>query len=246
MPLPDLSVLRPLLAQRDGALRACINLGNPVLAAGGAAGGPPTGVSVDMATALAQHLDISLQLITVDNAAASVQAVREGTADIGFFAVDPARAAGIAFTLPYVLIEGSYMVRASSDLLSAGAVDTPEHRIAVGRGSAYDLFLSRELNVAEILRVDGAAGVLRALRDGDVDVAAGIRSVLEAEAARDRGLRMLPEPFMVIRQAMGLAAAHGQEAAQALSAFVKHQLASGFVQESLRRHGVTGGVAAPV
>jgi polar amino acid transport system substrate-binding protein len=242
--MPPLPALRAALTSSNNALRACINLGNPVLAARGANAQNPTGVSVDMASALAKHLQVSLQLQVVENASASVQAVRDGSADVGFFAVDPARAVGIGFTVPYVLIEGSYLVRAASPLVSAADVDVPQYRVAVGRGSAYDLFLSRTLTVAQILRVEGAAEVMQALHTGKVEVAAGIRSVLEAEAACDTSLRLLPEPFMVIRQAMGLSTTHGQEAADALNAFVREQLASGFVQAALERQKVTGGTAA--
>ena len=96
------------------------------------------------------------------------------------------------------------------------------------------------------MRVEGAAGVLQALRDGEADVAAGIRPVLEAETRSDPGLRMLPGAFMVIRQAMGLAASRGDDAAAALATFVRGQLISGFVQAALERHRITGGSAAPV
>ncbi len=246
MTLSSPAALRAALATSNGNLRACINVGNPVLAARSTDGTDPTGVSVDMASALAEYLQVPLQLQVVENAAASVQAVREGAADVGFFAVDPARAVGIGFTLPYVLIEGSYLVRASSALASAVDVDAPQNRVAVGRGSAYDLFLSRALKVAQMLRVEGAAGVMQSLHAGEVEVAAGIRSVLEAEAVRDANLRMLPKPFMVIRQAMGLSTTRGQEAANALNAFVREQLASGFVQATLQRHQITGGSAAPL
>ena len=123
-----------------GSLRACINLGNPVLAKQSDAGSAPTGVSVDMATALAKLLDVPLEMNVVGNAAASVEAVRSGAADVGFFAVDPARGEGIRFTVPYVLIEGSYLVPSASALRQQDEVDEPGRRVAVGRGSAYDLF----------------------------------------------------------------------------------------------------------
>ncbi|MBU1441727.1 MAG: transporter substrate-binding domain-containing protein, partial [Gammaproteobacteria bacterium] len=161
-----------------GALRASINLGNPILARRDPAGGEPTGVSVDLARELARRLSVPLELQSFDKAADSVATVRAGHADIGFFAIDPARGEGLRFTAPYVLIEGSYLVPDPSALQHNEEVDRAAQRVAVGRGSAYDLFLTREIRHAELVRVDGAQAVMESLRSGQVQVAAGIRQVL--------------------------------------------------------------------
>jgi polar amino acid transport system substrate-binding protein len=229
-----------------GVLRASINLGNPILAGRDANGGEPAGVSVDLARAFAKRLGVGIALKVFEKAAASVEAVRGEEADIGFFAIDPARSEGLAFTAPYVLIEGSYLVPAASALKANEEVDRAGLRVAVGSGSAYDLFLTRELKEAQIVRVAGAKGVMEALRAGDVEVAAGIRQVLDAEAQADAGLlRLLPGRFMVIQQAMGLPASRGAQAAAALAAFVEEMKASGFVAEALARHKVQGASVAP-
>ncbi|HSV59562.1 MAG TPA: transporter substrate-binding domain-containing protein [Variovorax sp.] len=228
-----------------GALRASINLGNPILAGRDATSGEPVGVSVDLARAFAQRLGVGIELKVFEKAAASVEAVRNEEADVGFFAIDPARSEGLSFTAPYVLIEGSYLVPAASALKSNEEVDRAGTRVAVGSGSAYDLFLTRELKQAQIVRVAGAKGVMEALRAGQVEVAAGIRQVLELEAQADAALRMLPGRFMVIQQAMGTPASRGAQAAAALAAFVEEMKASGFVAEALARHKVQGASVAP-
>jgi polar amino acid transport system substrate-binding protein len=228
-----------------GALRASINLGNPILASRDAESGSPGGVSVDLAGEFARRLGVAIEYVVFDKAAASVEAVRNEQADIGFFAIDPARSDGLLFTAPYVLIEGSYLVRDGSPLTDNAHVDRTDHRVSVGRGSAYDLFLTRELSQAEIVRFAGAAPALAALRAGDVDVAAGIRQVLEGEAQRDRGLRVLPGRFMLIQQAMGVPASRGSEAQALLAAFVEEMKASGFVDEALARHRIKGAIVAP-
>lgn len=229
----------------SGALRASINLGNPILANRDPASGEPVGVSIDLARAFAERLGVALELVVFEKAAASVDAVRGEQADIGFFAIDPARSEGLSFTAPYVLIEGSYLVPAGSPLQGNGDVDRAGQRIAVGTGSAYDLFLTREIRQAQVVRVQGAQGVMQSLRAGEVDVAAGIRQVLEAEAARDAELRLLPGRFMVIQQAMGTPASRGAEAAAALAAFVEEMKANGFVAEALARHRIQGASVAP-
>ncbi|HEY2256178.1 MAG TPA: transporter substrate-binding domain-containing protein, partial [Variovorax sp.] len=174
-----------------GALRASINLGNPILA-NKDADGRPVGVSIDLAQAFAERHGVAVELVVFDKAAASVDAVRGEQADIGFFAIDPARSEGLQFSAPYVLIEGSYLVPAGSPIRANEDVDRAAIRIAVGAGSAYDLFLTREIREAQIVRVAGAQGVFDSLHAGQVEVAAGIRQVLEAEAARVQGLRLLP------------------------------------------------------
>jgi polar amino acid transport system substrate-binding protein len=236
--------LGPVFAP-GGTLRACINVGNPILARPGAAGGEPAGVSVDLARELARRLGVPLELEVFEKAAESVAAVRGERADLGFFAIDPARSDGLLFTAPYVLIEGSYLVPQASPLTDNAQVDRPGQRVAVGSGSAYDLFLTRELGHAEIVRLAGADPSLAAVRAGDVEVAAGIRQVLEGEARRAPGMRVLPGRFMVIQQAMGVPASRGAAARERLASFVEDMKASGLVAAALDRHRIEGAIVAP-
>jgi len=228
-----------------GTLRASINLGNPILAGRDATTGEPVGVSVDLAREFARRIGVPIEFVEFPAAAASVEAVRAEQADIGFFAVDPARADGLLFTAPYVLIEGSYLVREASPLTDKGQVDDDGHRISVVAGSAYDLFLTRKISRAEIVRYERAGASIAAARDGEVDVAAGIRRLLETEAEREPGVRVLPGHFMVIRQAMGTPASRGDEARATLADFVEEMKASGFVADALSRHGIVGARVSP-
>lgn len=227
-----------------GTLRAAINLGNPILA-GRDAAGAPAGVSVDLAQALAQQLGLGLDLVVFDTAAQSVQAVTDGKADVGFFAVDPLRGAGIAFTAPYVQIEGCYLVPAASAIRSNDEVDRPGHRVVVGQGSAYDLFLSRSLQHATLLRAPSSPAVVDTFLAEQAEVAAGVKQQLQADAARRGGLRLLDGRFMVIQQAMGLPRCRGDAAAAHLAAFVEAMKAGGFVAAALARHGIQGASVAP-
>ncbi len=229
-----------------GRLRAALNLGNPILVNKDAATGQPFGVSVDLARALAEQLGVPLELLSFDTASQSVQALEQERADIGFFAIDPARGADIAFTAAYVLIEGCYLVRQDSPLQSCEHVDQAAHRVAVGKGSAYDLYLSRNLHQAQIVRVADAPAVIDAFLTQGLEVAAGIRQQLQGFAQRIPGLRLLPGRFMLIQQAMGLAKSRGTEAASFLSAFVEAKKACGFVAQALARHGIEGAQVAPV
>lgn len=229
----------------QGALRASINLGNPILAHADKVTGAPGGVSVDLARAFADRLGVGLELVVFDAAGKSVEAVADEKADIGFFAIDPVRGAQIAFTQAYVLIEGSYLVHADSPLKTNEEVDRAGQRVAVGKGSAYDLYLTRELRQAEIVRAPTSPTVAQTFLDQRLDVAAGVRQQLEADAQKHAGLRLLPGRFMVIQQAMGVPKSRGSAAAAVLSAFVEDMKASGFVADALARHGVQGASVAP-
>ncbi|MGU7785285.1 ABC transporter substrate-binding protein [Burkholderia sp. PU8-34] len=228
-----------------GKLRASINLGNPILANRDPATGEPFGVSVDLARAFAERLSVELELVVFDTAAKSVQAVSEERADFGFFAIDPLRGETIAFTTPYVLIEGFYLVRDDSPIRTNQDVDHAHNRVAVGKGSAYDLFLTRELKAAQIVRAPTSPAVVPTFVEQGLEVAAGVKQQLEADARQTPGLRLLDERFMVIRQAMGTPKSRGEAAANVLRGFVEEMKASGFVTQSLARHGIAGASVAP-
>mgnify|MGYP000036935075 CR=1 FL=1 len=228
-----------------GELRVAINVGNPILARRHPDTGEPEGVSIDLATQLAQRLGVPLKLVVFEAASKSVEAVSGEEADVGFFAIDPVRGAGIAFTAPYVLIEGAYMVRDESPLQDNAQVDRAGIRVTVGQGSAYDLFLTRELRQAHIVRAPTSPAVVDVFMAQKLEVAAGVKQQLQADAQRISGLRLLPGRFMVIQQAMGLPKGRPATAWQALHGFVEEMKANGFVANALARHGIEGASVAP-
>lgn len=228
-----------------GKLRASINLGNPILAGRHADTGEVYGVSVDLARGFSQRLGAELELVVFDTAGKSVDAVTHEAADIGFFAIDPKRGEGIHFTAPYVLIEGCYLVRDSSPLHAQEQVDQKGRRVVVGLGSAYDLYLSREMASATLERAPSSPAVVDYFLAHDADVAAGVKQQLEADAARLGGLRLLPGHFMVIQQAMGCPRSRGMAAAAYLHAYLEEMKSSGFVLRALEKHGIQGASVAP-
>ena len=228
---------------RTGKLRAAINFGNPILARRGA-GGEALGVSVDLAREAARRLGLAIELVTFNSAGTVVEAVKAGQVDLAFVAIDPVRAADMEYTAPYVIIEGAYLVRNDSPLQRNEEVDRAGARVVVGRGSAYDLYLTREYKSASLVRAPTSPAVTDLFLAQNLEVAAGVKQQLEADAKRVGGVRLLPGRFMVIEQAMGVP--KGRVAAQTwLSAFIEEMKASGFVADGLARHGVQGAAVAP-
>jgi polar amino acid transport system substrate-binding protein len=223
-----------------GTLRAAINLGNPVLAGGTPAA--PSGVTVEIARELSSQLGRPVELVCVDAARKSFDVVTAGQADICFLAIEPAREAEIAFTPPYVLIEGVFVVPEDSALTATADVDREGVRIGVKTGSAYDLFLSRTLRHASVVRGDDGVDVFREL---GLEVAAGIRQPMTAFVASHPGFRLIEGRFMEIQQAVGTTRTRLPETVRFLRDFVEELKASGFVADALRRANQPDATVAP-
>jgi polar amino acid transport system substrate-binding protein len=223
-----------------GTLRATINLGNPVLAAGTPAA--PTGVTVEIARELGSRLGVPVELVCVDAARKSFEAMTMGQADICFLAIEPAREAEIAFTAPYVVIEGVFAVPRDSAIGAVADVDREGVRIGVKQGSAYDLFLSRTLEDGGVVRGDEGVDVFREL---GLEVAAGIRQPLTEFVDRNPGFRLIEGRFMEIQQALGTTRTRRPETVRFLRDVVEQLKASGFVADALRRADQLDATVAP-
>jgi polar amino acid transport system substrate-binding protein len=227
-----------------GVLRASLNMGNPVLANRDAQG-KPFGISIDLAMQLGKKLGVPVELIVNETAGKSVATLEAGRADVGFFAIDPERGRDIAFTAAYVQIEGDYLVRDNSSIERNEQVDVATNRVVVGKGSAYDLFLTRHLKNAPLERVASSQVVVSSFLEKGFEVAAGVKQQLEADTKGVAGVRMLAERFMVINQAMGLPKTKGPEAALFLRSFVEEMKAQGVVTYSMTRYDIQGAGVGP-
>ncbi|WP_434776413.1 transporter substrate-binding domain-containing protein [Pseudomonas oryzihabitans] len=230
---PSSAVLADLAPQ--GALRTAINYGNPVLAQRGA-DGQPAGVSAALARALAERLGMPVQFSTYDAAGKVFAALEEDAWDLAFLAIEPVRAAQIDFSHPYVIIEGTYLLRDADPAQGVAELDRAGRRIAVGQGAAYDLYLSRTLTQAELVRAPTSAAAVDWFVDQGLDAAAGVRQPLEAYARAHAGYRVLADSFTEIRQAM--AVPKGRSAGAAfVRDFLDEQIRNGFVARELAASG---------
>jgi polar amino acid transport system substrate-binding protein len=237
----------PLLMNADivkdlaptGKLRATINLGNMVLAQG--TPDAPRGVTVDLSRELAKRLGVPVEFTCFDAAGKAFDTFKAGGLDIIFLAIEPVRANEIAFTEPYVLIEGVYMVGKDSPIKSKDDIDRAGIRIGVNLNSAYDLFLTRTLKAASLVRGDD--GIELFVKQG-LEAAAGVRQPMAIYAKGHPEVRLLDGRFMEIRQAVGTA--KGRDAGAAyLRAFVEEMKANGFVADALKRSNQPDAAVAP-
>jgi polar amino acid transport system substrate-binding protein len=228
-----------------GKLRVGINYGNPVLATRDPGSGELRGVAVDLARELGKRVDVPVELVGFESAGQMVAGLKAGAWDVAFLAIDPGRAGEIDFTAPYIEIEGTYLVPAGSPLRTIADVDRAGVRIGVSANSAYDLFLSRELQRAELVRAPDPTSAFELVVAGKVDVVAGVRQSLMANAEKLPGSRVFAGRFMAIQQALGIPKGH-DEGAKYLRSFIEDVKTSGLVARAIEKAGVRGVSVAPV
>ena len=229
-----------------GKLRAAINQGNSVLVQKQADGSEPKGITIMLAKELGRRLGVPVELVLFNAAGEVFAALKESRWDIAFLAVEPVRAAEIDFTAPYVIIEGAYMVPKDSALKTPADVDKKGIRIAVGRGSAYDLYLTRTIKNAEIVRAStgGGSASIDLFNKDKLDVAAGVRQPIAEYAKTDPNVRVMEQRFMAIEQAMGTPKGR-DAAAKYLKGFVEEMKKSGFVADALKATNQPDAQVAP-
>jgi polar amino acid transport system substrate-binding protein len=227
-----------------GRLRAGINYGNFILATRDPAGGEPRGVAIDLTRELAGRLAVPVEIVAYDSVAAMVDAATADAWDIAFLGIDPAREAAISFTGAYLQIEATYLVPGGSPLRAVDDVDREGVRVAAPARANYELYLSRRLARAELVRAPTADAAFELLVAGRVEALAGLRQSLIGLMERLPGSRMLDGRFMAVPQAIGIP--RGREAGvRYLRGFVEEVKASGLVARAIAQTGARGVSVAP-
>lgn len=227
-----------------GALRAGINFGNALLTKRPVPGGAPGGIAVDLAAELAKSLGVPLALVAFDTPGQAADAVARGVWDVVFIAAGPERGATIDFSPPYVQLEATYLVAPGSPIQAIEQVDQPGVRIGVGAKTAYELYLTRTLKNAELVRVKSNAEAVRLMEQERLDAVAALAEMLRPYAATLRGSRVLPGHFTLADQAVGTP--KGRVAgAKYLRQFIEEAKSSGLIDELIKRNGAQGVLVAP-
>lgn len=227
-----------------GVLRAGINLSNFLLVSGKGPAGEPEGVAPDMAREIAQRLGVPVAYVPFARPGELADAAGRDVWDIGLIAAEPARAETIAFSPAYAEIEATYLVPTGSPLKSIEEVDRPGVRIAIAARSAYDLWLSRHLQHAELVRAGSLDASFEQFVADKLDALAGLRPRLLQDLEKLPGARILDGRFTAVQQAVGTAQAN-EAGARFLRDFVEEAKASGLVARLIERHHVRGLSVAP-
>lgn len=222
-----------------GVLRAAINMGNFLLVTGRTPSGDPSGVSPDMAAAIAARLGLPVKYIPYEKPGEIADDAEKGLWDIGNIGAEPQRAAVINFTAAYCEIEATYLVPAGSPIRSVAEIDQPGRRLAVTARSAYGLWLENNYKKGELLQFDSASAAIKAFVDEKMDAYAGLRPGLIDVAAKLPGSRILDGQFTAVQQAVGTPKKNAAGFAF-LREFVEESKKNGLIASLIERHGVTG------
>jgi len=226
-----------------GKLRVGLNMSNFLLTATDAATGKPKGLAADLGHELGRRLGVPVELVPFPNPGAVADAARSGVWDVGFIGAEPQRANEIDFTAAYVEIEATYLVPPGSPIKAIADVDRPGVRIAISDRSAYDLYLTRHLKHAELLRARGDDVFKRFLSE-KLDAMAGLRPGLVKNQEKLPGSRILDGNFTAVQQAAGTP--KGRPAGfQYLREFIEDVKASGLVAKTIEKNNVRGLTVAP-
>ena len=222
-----------------GKLRVGLNYGNFLLVLKDGPGGEPRGIAPDLGRELAKRVGVPLEFLRFDQAGKLADAVKDGKCDVGFLGAEPQRANEIAFTAAYLEIPVTFLVPAGSPIRAIADVDREGVRIAVADRSAYDLFLSRNIKKAQLVRAQGIDGSYELFVREKLDVLAGLKPRLVSDAEKLPGSRILDGQITGVQQAVGTPKARSAAAAY-LGEFVADLHKSGLVKKIAAEHGVRG------
>jgi polar amino acid transport system substrate-binding protein len=227
-----------------GKLRVGINHSNFLLVNAGSPHGAPKGIAPDLALELGKRVGVPVEFVSFDGAGKTADAIRDALVDAGFIASEAERANVIEFSTAYLELPATYLVPAGSPLRSLSDVDRPGVRIAVSGRSAYDLYLTRTLKNAQLLRAEGIPASFKLFVDQKLDALAGLKPGLMSEAQKLPGSRMLEGQFTAVQQSIGVPKGR-DAAARYLREFVEDAKRSGLVGQLVEKHGVKGVNVAP-
>ncbi len=228
----------------SGKLRVGLNYGNFLLVLKDSADGSPNGIAPDLGRELGKRLGVPVEFVKFQQAGQLADGVRDGKCDVGFLGVEPQRANDIAFTKAYLEIPVTFLVPPGSKIGRIAEVDRKGVRIAVSARSAYDLYLSRTLKNAELVRAEGIDGSHQLFLQQKLDVLAGLKPRLVSDAEKLPGARVLDGQVTGVQQACGTTKAR-VAGAKYLGEFIEDVKRSGLVAKTIDKHGVRGVSVAP-
>ena len=222
-----------------GKLRAGMNLGNALFTTKDAATGELRGVSVDVMRELASRLGVPVDFVVHATPGDVADASAAGTWDVAVLAIEQARAEKIAFSPAMTEIEATYVVHTNSPLRSVEQVDAPGTRISAPEKAGYELYLTRTLRNATLVRAKSVQASIDLFNERGADALAGLKPALLESMGRIPDGRLLEGKFMTVNHGLGVPRERSA-AAEYLKAFVEDMKASGYVARSIERNGVQG------
>ena len=239
---PSTSSARSDLAP-TGVLRVGINASNFLLVSRYKQGSDPHGIAPDLGRELARRLEVPVSFVVYPNPGELADAINTGVWDVAFLGNEPQRAKAIAFSAPYLEIPVTFLVPAGSPIKTVDDIDRNGVRIAVMERSAYDLYLTNNLEHAQLQHAKSIDASFQLFVDEKLDALAGLKPRLVSDAENLAGSRVLEGQMTSVKQSAGTH--HGRDdGARFLNAFIEDAKASGLVARLIENYDVRGVVVA--
>ena len=223
----------------SGTLRIGLNYSNFLLVLKDAPDGTPQGIAPDLGRELGKRLGLPVEFTKFDAAGKLADAVKDAKVDVGFLGAEPQRANDIAFTAAYLEIPVTFLVPAGSPIKTIADIDRKGVRVSVSERSAYDLYLTRTLKNAELVRSNGIQASYDTFVEKKLEALGGLKPRLVTDNEKLPGSRILEGQITGVQQAIGTPKARSQ-AATYLSEFAADIKKSGLVKSIIDKHGVRG------
>jgi polar amino acid transport system substrate-binding protein len=235
----------PVLAP-TGQLRAAYIVANLAQARRDPATGVVSGVVADLTLELGRRAGVPTTIAPLATAADVLEAVRSGSADIGFVAPNPQRKGVVLYSQTYMLVQQSALVRADSKMQSVRDLDGATQAVGVNTDDSVGVWLQERLGAARVRATPDYTlrEAVQWLTDGTVIAFAGNRQRLAANTRGATGLRLLPDNFYGVPQAIAVPQDRSDRL-KWINAALDDLRASGFLADSVLRSGVDGLDVAP-
>jgi len=238
-PADPVAAARALIAPA-GTLRVGVNFGNALFTTRDPDTGAPRGVGIDFVAALGQRLGVPVTHVMHATPGDVAASAGSGTWDVAILAIEPARADVVTFSSPMTEIEATYVVARGSVIAAVADVDRPGRRVAAAPRTGYELFLTRTLQQATLLRPATSEASMDLLRRGEVDAVAGLAPTLHEAYDRSPDVRVLDGGFTTVNHGLAVPKGRPAGAAAAVDLFVRDMVATGALADLIASHGVQG------
>jgi polar amino acid transport system substrate-binding protein len=229
---------------RAGELRVGLGLGVLMQAVKDPNTGELRGVALEIARALAARIGVRLVNIEYVRPGTVIEGLRTSAWDVSFLSVDPSRMEQADFSHAILLSDFTYLVAPGSTIRRVADADQTGVRIAVPRGDVADLYLSRELKRAELVRADTHLAAVDLLQSGGADAKASPRFTLVIEASGVPGSRILDDGFADVSFAAVVPRGHAARLSY-INEFVEDAKSSGLVKRLTESLGLQSVKVAP-
>jgi polar amino acid transport system substrate-binding protein len=206
--------------------------------------GEGSGIAVDLAREFGRRLGVPVELVGYNSGGQLTAGLKAGGWDVAFLAFEQGRTNEISFSAPFAETDATYLVPAGSPLRTATDVDQKGVRIAVSAKGGNDLFLTRTLKNATLVRAPSPEATFKLFVADKLEAYASLKPSLLAIADKLPGSRLVEGRYTVIGYSAGVP--KGRDAgAQYLGEFIEDAKASGLVAKSIEKHGIRGLSVAP-